>query len=97
MSPKKKKEALEKRNDHEQLVPTYKIIIVGGGGVGKSALTIQFIQVLDIYQLLLLESLFIHHRCLTNATTLGFSYSYYASFVSLVVVCDGWRGVHFDC
>lgn len=24
---------------------TYKIVIVGGGGVGKSALTIQFIQV----------------------------------------------------
>ena len=24
---------------------TYKIIVVGGGGVGKSALTIQFIQV----------------------------------------------------
>lgn len=24
---------------------TYKIVVVGGGGVGKSALTIQFIQV----------------------------------------------------
>lgn len=26
-------------------VQTYKLVIVGGGGVGKSALTIQFIQV----------------------------------------------------
>ena len=26
----------------------YKIVVVGGGGVGKSALTIQFIQVLII-------------------------------------------------
>lgn len=24
---------------------TYKIVVVGGGGVGKSAITIQFIQV----------------------------------------------------
>lgn len=28
---------------------TYKIVVVGGGGVGKSALTIQFIQVSKIY------------------------------------------------
>ena len=27
----------------------YKLVVVGGGGVGKSALTIQFIQVLHIY------------------------------------------------
>lgn len=26
---------------------TYKIVVVGGGGVGKSAITIQFIQVSD--------------------------------------------------
>lgn len=26
---------------------TYKLVVVGGGGVGKSALTIQFIQVLN--------------------------------------------------
>lgn len=25
---------------------TYKLVVVGGGGVGKSAVTIQFIQVL---------------------------------------------------
>jgi GTPase SAR1 family protein len=25
---------------------TYKLVVVGGGGVGKSALTIQFIQVI---------------------------------------------------
>ena len=27
----------------------YKIVVVGGGGVGKSALTIQFIQVSDFF------------------------------------------------
>lgn len=27
---------------------TYKIVVVGGGGVGKSAITIQFIQVSDL-------------------------------------------------
>lgn len=27
----------------------YKLVVVGGGGVGKSALTIQFIQVSVIY------------------------------------------------
>lgn len=28
----------------------YKIVVVGGGGVGKSAITIQFIQVSNIYK-----------------------------------------------
>lgn len=28
----------------------YKLVVVGGGGVGKSALTIQFIQVSQQYQ-----------------------------------------------
>jgi len=27
----------------------YKLVVVGGGGVGKSAITIQFIQVPTIY------------------------------------------------
>ena len=27
----------------------YKLVVVGGGGVGKSAITIQFIQVIIIY------------------------------------------------
>ncbi len=27
----------------------YKLVVVGGGGVGKSALTIQFIQVCVVY------------------------------------------------
>lgn len=26
---------------------TYKLVVVGGGGVGKSAITIQFIQVIN--------------------------------------------------
>ena len=30
---------------HQQLASAYKLVVVGGGGVGKSALTIQFIQV----------------------------------------------------
>lgn len=29
---------------HRQLASAYKLVVVGGGGVGKSALTIQFIQ-----------------------------------------------------
>ena len=28
-----------------QRTQTYKLVVVGGGGVGKSAITIQFIQV----------------------------------------------------
>lgn len=33
------------KKDQAPLFQTYKIVVVGGGGVGKSALTIQFIQV----------------------------------------------------
>lgn len=32
-------------NDRQGFAQTYKLVVVGGGGVGKSALTIQFIQV----------------------------------------------------
>lgn len=31
--------------DHHPMSHNYKIVVVGGGGVGKSAITIQFIQV----------------------------------------------------
>ena len=31
--------------DRAHLNQAYKIVVVGGGGVGKSAITIQFIQV----------------------------------------------------
>lgn len=31
--------------NQQQTASTHKIVVVGGGGVGKSALTIQFIQV----------------------------------------------------
>lgn len=39
----------------DNVASTYKLVVVGGGGVGKSAITIQFIQVrlqrmLNIYQ-----------------------------------------------
>ena len=36
------------RNHHDGngYSQTYKLVVVGGGGVGKSALTIQFIQVI---------------------------------------------------
>lgn len=30
---------------------TYKLVVVGGGGVGKSAITIQFIQVTKYMQM----------------------------------------------
>ena len=33
--------------DRSHLNQAYKIVVVGGGGVGKSAITIQFIQVRD--------------------------------------------------
>ena len=29
----------------DNVASTYKLVVVGGGGVGKSAITIQFIQV----------------------------------------------------
>ncbi|XP_044735149.1 ras-like protein 2 [Chrysoperla carnea] len=35
---------MSKINDRQSYSPTYKLVIVGGGGVGKSAITIQFIQ-----------------------------------------------------
>lgn len=31
--------------DRQSYAQTYKLVVVGGGGVGKSAITIQFIQV----------------------------------------------------
>ena len=31
--------------DRAHMNHTYKVVVVGGGGVGKSAITIQFIQV----------------------------------------------------
>ena len=34
--------------DRAHLNQAYKIVVVGGGGVGKSAITIQFIQVSEI-------------------------------------------------
>ena len=33
------------KNNYKMQEKIYKIVVVGGGGVGKSALTIQFIQV----------------------------------------------------
>ncbi|KAF6205847.1 hypothetical protein GE061_020021 [Apolygus lucorum] len=35
---------MSKANDRQNYSPTYKLVVVGGGGVGKSAITIQFIQ-----------------------------------------------------
>ena len=34
-----------KKEQTPPMFQTYKIVVVGGGGVGKSAITIQFIQV----------------------------------------------------
>lgn len=36
---------MSKPGDRSSVAQTYKIVVVGGGGVGKSAITIQFIQV----------------------------------------------------
>jgi len=35
---------MSRNNDNQSFSQTYKLVVVGGGGVGKSALTIQFIQ-----------------------------------------------------
>lgn len=37
---------MSKVNDRTPSHLTYKLVIVGGGGVGKSAITLQFIQVI---------------------------------------------------
>lgn len=43
---------MSKVNDRAPSHLTYKLVIVGGGGVGKSAITLQFIQVgIIIYSL----------------------------------------------
>jgi hypothetical protein len=36
---------MSRQNDRLSYAQTYKLVVVGGGGVGKSAITIQFIQV----------------------------------------------------
>lgn len=36
---------MSKHNQSGSGTQTYKLVVVGGGGVGKSAITIQFIQV----------------------------------------------------
>lgn len=40
---------MSKPTDRQSYSQTYKLVIVGGGGVGKSAITIQFIQVSVIF------------------------------------------------
>lgn len=39
---------MSRQNDRLSYAQTYKLVVVGGGGVGKSAITIQFIQVSGI-------------------------------------------------
>ena len=36
---------MSRANERQSYAQTYKLVVVGGGGVGKSAITIQFIQV----------------------------------------------------
>lgn len=36
---------MSRANENNSVAQTYKLVVVGGGGVGKSAITIQFIQV----------------------------------------------------
>ena len=40
---------MSKPGDRSSVAQTYKIVVVGGGGVGKSAITIQFIQVFCLH------------------------------------------------
>lgn len=40
---------MSKPGDRQSYAQTYKLVVVGGGGVGKSAITIQFIQVSTFY------------------------------------------------
>ncbi|CAG2112713.1 unnamed protein product, partial [Medioppia subpectinata] len=35
---------MSRNHENQSFSQTYKLVVVGGGGVGKSALTIQFIQ-----------------------------------------------------
>ena len=44
-SPANYQDQAERMTDRAHLNQAYKIVVVGGGGVGKSAITIQFIQV----------------------------------------------------
>lgn len=37
---------MSRPGDRPNQAQTYKLVVVGGGGVGKSAITIQFIQVI---------------------------------------------------
>ena len=41
---------MSKAAERPSLSNVYKIVVVGGGGVGKSAVTIQFIQVSPYYR-----------------------------------------------
>lgn len=43
---------------------TYKIVVVGGGGVGKSAITIQFIQVSECNYLNGINAFFSYSHCI---------------------------------
>lgn len=36
---------MSRQGERQNQSQTYKLVVVGGGGVGKSAITIQFIQV----------------------------------------------------
>jgi len=42
--------ASNKRPPDEQQLPTYKLVVIGEGGVGKSSLTIQFFQVHNFFK-----------------------------------------------
>lgn len=58
---------MSKPSDRQSYSQTYKLVIVGGGGVGKSAITIQFIQVIVQISIKYFDFIYINPR-ISNAS-----------------------------
>nr|CAD7588307.1 unnamed protein product [Timema genevievae] len=73
---------MSRQTDRQSYAQTYKLVVVGGGGVGKSAITIQFIQIVP-------RSVLAKHQDTSNELTVsghhGILMNIRARTVSLVV------------